>query len=174
MTFNLWAKVWRRTLKLRVALWSCVFLGCGGVAFAHEQTIGDETKCSAVTAIMDRQPPDKEQQREALTYIIASMRSLDRAYALKGKGEILAQMTEEGQNGVALVAANRCKTHRDLNIEDVALDTYRNVRIMQSILGFGRPQAKLDEPRAPQHRVAAPLRRPLPVVQASRSNAALR
>jgi hypothetical protein len=152
-------------MKLRGLAYAWVILGYSGLAVAHEQTIGDETKCLTVTSIMERQPPDKEQQQEALQYVVGSMRALDRAYALKGKGEILAKMTEEGQNAVALVALNRCKTRGDLPVEDVAFDTYRSIRMMQSILGFGnKPQAKLVNPRAPKRRS----------VQASRSDAALR
>jgi hypothetical protein len=139
---------------------ACIFLLLNGFSVVHAEAIGDETKCSAVTALLERQPPDKEKQQETLTYIAGSMRALDRAYALKGKAEILVKMTDEGRNSVALLAASRCKTHGELTVEDVAVDTYQSVRAIQGSLGFNeKPKQKQSAPRAVRRKSVAPPRR---------------
>jgi hypothetical protein len=147
-------------MSLRGILWACSFLFLSGLCGAHAEIVGDETKCSAVTALMERTPPDKAKQQEALQYIVSSMRALDRAYALKGKPEILPKMTDEGQNSIALFAANRCKNHGDLPVGDVAVDTYQSVRAIQDSLGFSeKPKPKQSRPRTSRRRNAAPAQR---------------
>jgi hypothetical protein len=148
-------------MKLRGSLFACAFLLLNGFSVAHAEFIGDETKCSEVAALMERQPPDKEQQQEALNYIVTSMRALDRAYALKGKAEILAKMTDEGQNSIALLAASRCKSHGDLPVEDVAVDTYQGVRAIQGSLGLNeKPKPKPSAaPRAARRKSVPPVPR---------------
>jgi hypothetical protein len=163
-------------MTMRGSLCACALLLFGGSPGAHAELFGDETKCSAVTALMERQPPDKQIQQEALKYIVASMRALDRAYALKGKAEILLQMTDEGRNSIALLAATRCKSRGDLPVADVAVDTYQSVRAMQGSLGFNeKPKPKQSGLAAPRRKSVARVSRPTPIRRApARRGATLR
>jgi hypothetical protein len=117
----------------------CVAMSFTGFGVSFAQTIDDETKCAVVAEIMDAPSQDK-QKDEMIGYIINTMRALDHAYGLKGKPEIIPQMTHDGQTGIALVVANRCRSRGGMTIEDMALQTYGAVRAMKSGLSLSKPQ----------------------------------
>jgi hypothetical protein len=118
----------------------CVALSFTGFGVAFAQAIDDETRCVVVAKIMDGPSQDKQKVDEMIGYIISTMRALDHAYGLKGRPEIIPQMTEDGRTGIALIVASRCRSQGGMTIEDVALQTYGAVRAMKSSLGLSEPQ----------------------------------
>ncbi len=128
-----------RSLESLVA---SVFLSFTAFDPAFAQVIDDETKCATATKIIDDPSSDDRKVREVVGYITTTMRALDRAHGLKGRAEMFPQMTEEGQAGIALVAASRCRGQDRVTIEDVALQTYEAVRAMQGSLGLNEAQRK--------------------------------
>jgi hypothetical protein len=139
----------------------CAALSFTGFGGAFAQTIDDETKCAVVAKIMDGPSQDKQKVDEMIGYIISTMGTLDHAYGLKGRPEIIPQMTEDGRTGIALIVASRCRSQGGMTIEDMALQTYVAVRAMKSGLGFSEPQRTQASARITQRfwRASVPGRR---------------
>jgi hypothetical protein len=108
---------------------------------AAAQSIDDDTKCQAVNAMVVEGGDSKS--AEAVSYIEKIMKALDRAHGLRGKPEILPQMTEGGQSAIALIAVGRCRNHPDLTLADISAETYEAVRAMQGSLGLTKSPSKL-------------------------------
>ncbi len=122
---------------------------------AFAQTIDEDTKCGTVEKIMESPSLDKQRVREVVNYILQTMQAVDRVHALKGKNEILTQMTGEGRSSVALIVTDRCHSHRDLTLADTAVETYEAIRAMRASLALSQPLPKLAQAPIARRRLSA-------------------
>lgn len=117
-----------RVMRVLRSIIACaVFVSSGSHLFA--QVVDDDTKCAVIESITQTSAPD--QQKEVVTYIVETMRALDRVHGRHGKTEILPQLTEDGRSALALLVTDRCRTQGSLTVADTAIETYEAIRAIK-------------------------------------------
>jgi hypothetical protein len=102
---------------------------------AIAEPISDGTKCAVVGETMDAASPDLQKVREIMDYVLQTMKSVDRAYGIRGKVEILPRMETKGVDTLIAMVTVRCRDRQGVTIKSVAVETYEGMRAAQK--GFG-------------------------------------
>lgn len=135
---------------LAILMAGTVFLSVKSETIA--QSLDEDTKCGMIETIVYAPAPDKREVQQILNYTLETMQAIDRLHRLRGQTAIFPQMTDEGRTALALVVANRCRSHAGLTLADTAIEIYEAIRTMRTSLALNGPRRKWAR-RTLTHRV---------------------
>jgi hypothetical protein len=103
-------------------------VGSGGVAVS--ETIGDQTTCAEVDAVLDAKPLDYERAAEIYSYINKTLIQTDELFLAQGRASLLKHLAKGDHDNITVVVRVHCDIPNE-TLQITAIEVYAKIRAEQ-------------------------------------------